>query len=387
MKHRIMIWSIAAAGVLAIGSQAFAQAVPEKFVLSGKAAEKTGEYDTINLATAQKLAETCESLVANRNGGHTIVILDPAGNDVYMDRMDGLGYTNIVTAEMKAHTALLGKRPSKFYMNQLVHDPTAEASQVALGLYAVAGGLPIIVNKHMIGAIGIGGFGPNPPVWSDEICARNSMLEVFGPPVADLLEDLPAQHGGGGRLNATATPKPNVPSEFVISSKNSRVFDANQISLATAKKIGLSCRNWAASKGQGMSLYVLDTAGEMVHMERMDGQGPLDVKSALLKAQTSLRLREATSSRGDLVKSRPHDPSRDTALYGFFLDPGGLPIIIDGQMIGSVGVSGLEGGADEACAVEGLKATFGEHVALPVAAAPAAGGAGAAHAPAPGAAR
>ena len=47
-----------------------------------------------------------------------------------------------------------------------------------------------------------------------------------------------------------------------------------------------------------MSAYVLDNAGEMVHMERMDGQVSSDMHTALLKAQTALRLREPTSIRG-----------------------------------------------------------------------------------------
>ena len=50
----------------------------------------------------------------------------------------------------------------------------------------------------------------------------------------------------------------------------------------------------------------------------------------------------------------------------FFTNAGGLPIVVDGQMIGVVGVGGgAGGGGDENCAIEGLKATFGEHVTLP----------------------
>jgi len=47
--------------------------------------------------------------------------------------------------------------------------------------------------------------------------------------------------------------------------------------------------------------------------------------------------------------------------------PGGVPIVVDGQMIGAIGVGGgAGGGGDENCAIEGLKAAFGEHVTLPV---------------------
>jgi uncharacterized protein GlcG (DUF336 family) len=45
---------------------------------------------------------------------------------------------------------------------------------------------------------------------------------------------------------------------------------------------------------------------------------------------------------------------------------GGIPIVVDGDMIGAVGAGGTPGGNDEACAIEGLKAAFGDRVLLPV---------------------
>jgi uncharacterized protein GlcG (DUF336 family) len=54
--------------------------------------------------------------------------------------------------------------------------------------------------------------------------------------------------------------------------------------------------------------------------------------------------------------------------FGFFTNSGGLPIVVDGEMIGSIGVGGLTGDwlVDENCAIEGLKAVFGNRVLLPV---------------------
>ena len=83
------------------------------------------------------------------------------------------------------------------------------------------------------------------------------------------------------------------------------VFDGNQISLAAAKKIGRVCRDWAASKGGTMSLYVIDNAGEFVHMERMDGQIYLNMRTALLKAQTALKTRQPTSINAAQLKNNP----------------------------------------------------------------------------------
>jgi glc operon protein GlcG len=372
MKLRIVLLELAVFGAMAMSGAAAAQDVPQKFVVSGKAAEKIQDFTTINLATAERIVDVCEDAARAHGGQHTITVLDKAGNEVYMDRMDGQGYLNIITAEMKARTALLGREPSKAYMNQVIQDPTREFELLQLGFYPVAGGLPIVVNKQLIGVVGAGGFRPNPPVWSDEMCAHQALVEVIGPSVPPLIEDVaphrnPNPSAPVPHFAAAKPPKPSVPAEYVVGSEAAaKVFDGNQISLLAAKKIARVCRDWAASKGGLMSAYVLDTAGEYVHMERMDGELPKDLHSALLKAQTALRTRLPTSVGAAQLQNNPGGLPRTTGLFKFFDVSGGVPIVVDGQMIGAVGVSGGAGGGDENCAIEGLKAAFGEHVTLPV---------------------
>jgi glc operon protein GlcG len=378
MKLRLV--ALAVAGAIALGGAALAQNVPEQFVVSGKAAEKIQDFTTINLATAERIADVCEKAAATEGVQISVMVLDNFGNHVYMDRMDGQGYLNIITAEFKARTALLGRDPSKNRMNRVIEDPTAELQLIQLGLFANSGGLPIVVNKQLIGAVGVGGSAPHPPVWSDEICAHKALVEVIGPSVAPLVQDLPPrQNPNPGtapvpKFAAATPPKTTLSPDFVVGGKGaSNVFDGNQISLAAAKKIGRVCRDWAASKGGTMSLYVIDNAGEFVHMERMDGQIYLNIRTAMLKAQTALKTRQPTSINAAQLKNNPAGIPRSTAYFNLFTNSGGIPIVVDGQMIGAVGVGGGAGGGDENCAIEGLKAAFGDHVTLPVY--PAAGGA------------
>jgi glc operon protein GlcG len=274
---------------------------------------------------------------------------------------------------MKARTALMGREPSKNRMNRVIEDPTQELQQIQLGFFANSGGLPIVVNKQLIGAVGVGGSAPHPPVWSDEICAHKALVEVIGPAVPPLVEDLPPrQNPNPGnapvpRFVAAAPPKSSLPAEFVVGGKGAaNVFDGNQISLGTAKKIARACRDWAASKGGTMSLYILDNAGEFVHMERMDGQVSTNIRAALLKAQTALKTRQPTSINSAQLRNNPAGIPRSTAYFNLFTNSGGIPIVVDGQMIGAIGVGGGAGGGDENCAIEGLKAAFAEHVTLPV---------------------
>jgi len=360
-------------GFAAVAGVSLAQNVPEQFVVSGKAAEKIQDFTTINLATAERIADVCEKAAAAQGVQISIMVLDNDGNHVYMDRMDGQGYLNIITADMKARTALLLRSPSKNLMNSAIQDPTRELQYIQLGEFANSGGLPIVVNKQMIGAVGVGGSAPKPPVWSDEICAHKALTEVIGASVPPLLEDLPPRQNpnpGSAPVPrfATATPpKTSLPAEFVVGGKGAgNVFDGNQISLAAAKKIARACRDWAASKGGTMSLYIIDNAGEFVHVERMDGQIFNNIRTAMLKAQTSLRTRQPTSVNAAQLKNNPGGIPRSTTYFNLFTNAGGIPIVVDGQMIGAIGVGGGAGGGDENCAIEGLKATFGDHVTLPV---------------------
>jgi uncharacterized protein GlcG (DUF336 family) len=161
-----------AAAVALGGSAALAQNVPAQFVVSGKTAEQIEDFTAINVATAERIADSCEKAATDQGVQISIMVLDHDGNNVYMDRMDGQGYLNIITAEMNARTALLGREPSKNRMNRDIQDPAHEFEDMHLGLFANSGGLPIVVDKQLIGVVGVGGSAPHPLVWSDEICGR-----------------------------------------------------------------------------------------------------------------------------------------------------------------------------------------------------------------------
>jgi uncharacterized protein GlcG (DUF336 family) len=361
--------------VLTLAATAPAQDSLSKFVITGEAAKKIHDFTTINLATAERIVETCEGLAQKENVGVTIYILDNDGNHVYMDRMDGQNYLGIVTAEMKARTALAERGPSKGLANRISKNPDSELQQILLGLFPNSGALPIIVNDQLIGVIGIGGSAPRiAQGWSDEICAHKALTEVLGPQ-PPLLEDLPrpqAPNRGNAQpprfaLPQGTAPKSSLPPEFVVPGRSAAaIYDANEISGASAKKIAQTCRAFAAQRGGTASIYILDTHDAMVHQERGDGQTYNDIRTALLKAETALKNRQPTSIIATQVQNDPYQNARNLAQFEFFAVSGGIPIVVDGQMIGAIGVSGVAGNGDENCAIEGLKAAFGEHVVLPV---------------------
>jgi uncharacterized protein GlcG (DUF336 family) len=310
-------------------------------------------------------------LAQERGVSVSVYVLDNDGNHVYMHRMDGQRWTNIATAEMKARTALRIRGPSKQLMNRVIRNPSDEAQLAELGLFANSGGLPIIVNKQLIGAIGVGGSAPRiAEGWSDEICAHNAMTEVLGPQ-PPLIEDIPRPRTPATapqpRFSSATPPASTLPPEFVVSgAAAARIFDGNQISGDAARRVAIACRNWATERNGTMSLFIVDASGNAVHGERMDGQVYNNIRTALLKSQTSQRSREATSARAASLINGPAGLPRSVLLFDFYSVPGGLPIVVDGQMIGAIGVGGGAGGGDEACAIAGLTTVFGDRVAIPV---------------------
>ena len=89
--------------------------------------------------------------------------------------MDGENPINVDTAQFKAETARYYRVSSHAVRNRYEAGGTV-SMRIKHGKYMVEGGLPIIVDGQMIGAIGVGGFGG-----SDELCAYQALTSVIGP--------------------------------------------------------------------------------------------------------------------------------------------------------------------------------------------------------------
>ncbi len=179
--------------------------VPQQFVLSGKAADRLHDHISINLATAEKLVSACQAIARKNNSAVVVVVIDPQGLPVLESRMDGEGWVQINATQQKAMTALRSRAPSHALTNRNAQDPFTNQNMTGYGLTTQEGGLPIIANGQLIGAIGVGGIPPTErnASYGEESCARDALEAVIGPQ-PPLLPDLTAQRnnnpgGGGGR--------------------------------------------------------------------------------------------------------------------------------------------------------------------------------------------
>jgi glc operon protein GlcG len=127
------------------------------------------------------------------------------------------------------------------------------------------------------------------------------------------------------------------------------------LSLSDARNIVDAARREADQRKWNVTIAVVDDGGFLLALERMDGAFPQSAEIATRKAWTSAMVRLPTKTMEDMVKERP-------ALVGFpgqLRVQGGLPIQVEGEWVGAVGVSGVASHEDEQIARAGLAALAG----------------------------
>jgi uncharacterized protein GlcG (DUF336 family) len=114
----------------------------------------------ITLEQAKKAAAAAEAEARKRNMSMAIAIVEPSGALVYFMRMDGTQYASLKIAQDKAISAALFRRSSKDFLDRVAK---GDLSPMALrDAVASAGGIPIVVDGKIIGAIGTSGGADDP---------------------------------------------------------------------------------------------------------------------------------------------------------------------------------------------------------------------------------
>jgi uncharacterized protein GlcG (DUF336 family) len=122
-----------------------------------------------------------------------------------------------------------------------------------------------------------------------------------------------------------------------------------------ARRILDAARVEAERNQWNVSIAVVDDGGALLVLERLDGAFPHTAEIATRKAWTAAAVRAPTKVLEDMVVERP-------ALVGFpgqLRVQGGLPILVGGECVGAVGVSGVASRDDEQIARAGVEALAG----------------------------
>jgi len=130
------------------------------------------------------------------------------------------------------------------------------------------------------------------------------------------------------------------------------VREQKVISSAGARAMVDACTAWAERNHLTLAMSVLDWAGNQVESHAMEGAGANSIDTALLKAKSALRWRRPTSETNKIVRTGQN--LAPTFMHDF-PQPGALPIVVDGQLIGAMGVSSADG---EKCVQAAIDVVF-----------------------------
>ncbi|QNK73551.1 heme-binding protein [Variovorax sp. PAMC28562] len=114
----------------------------------------------LELADVKVIAAAAESEALKNNWAVTIAIVDDGGHLLWLQRMDGAAALSSHIGPAKAHTAALGRRESKGYEDVINGGRTAFLT--VPGVHALLeGGVPIVKDGVVIGAVGVSGVKSN----------------------------------------------------------------------------------------------------------------------------------------------------------------------------------------------------------------------------------
>ena len=119
-----------------------------------------------------------------------------------------------------------------------------------------------------------------------------------------------------------------------------RIKEKNQLNIATAERIAKHCVDAARAKNMGVSVAIVDQFGVIIYYYRADGQGKVNTETALMKAKTVLNTRAPSKAVMNAVRSGNQSEARAIS-FGNFANSGALPIIVEGQFLGAIGVGGM----------------------------------------------
>jgi len=122
----------------------------------------------ISLENARKAAAAALATARQNNWKMAVAVVDPAGTLVCYEKMDNTQLGSAQVAQDKARSAALFKRPTREFQDALAAGAAGLRVMSLRGAVPVEGGLPILMDDQIVGAIGVSGDSSE----NDAICAR-----------------------------------------------------------------------------------------------------------------------------------------------------------------------------------------------------------------------
>lgn len=126
---------------------------------------------------------------------------------------------------------------------------------------------------------------------------------------------------------------------------------ARVITLEAAKKMVAAGEAEARKNGWNVAITVVDANGDLILFQKLDETQPGSIKVSQGKARTAALFKRPTKAMEEMISG---GKTAFLAVKGIIPIQGGLPVVVDGKVIGAIGVSGVTSAQDEQVATAGL---------------------------------
>ena len=126
------------------------------------------------------------------------------------------------------------------------------------------------------------------------------------------------------------------------------------LTLEDVRRMATAAEAEAARNSWAVTLAIVDCGGHLLWLQRLDGAAPISAEIAPAKARTAALGRRESKIYEDMINQGRVSFLSAPALHGML--EGGVPIMVDGQCLGAVGVSGVKSTEDAQIARAGIAA-------------------------------
>ena len=263
----------------------------------------------LNLAGAEAVMSVAEAFAREKAYRVVIAIVDPEGHPILVKRLPNTQVASVQVGIDKARTAAIFVRPSRVLEAQV---SSGRLGALALhGGVALTGGIPLLVDGEVVGAIGTSGETPG----------EDESVSIAG-----------------------------TQADFSVDEVYALTYEGARIVAHTAGAV-------ATARAVAPVISVVDASGELLYLWRPDKAQVASVQVATDKARTAAIFRRPSKDFEDQAsQGRPSA----LALAGGVALQGGMPILHKGQVIGAIGVSGASSALeDQELATIGAEAAEG----------------------------
>ena len=126
------------------------------------------------------------------------------------------------------------------------------------------------------------------------------------------------------------------------------------LDLDAVKRIAGAAESEAGRNGWAVSIAIVDDGGHLLWLQRLDGVAPIAAHIAAAKARTAALGRRESKAYEEMINQGRTSFLSAPDMHGML--EGGVPVLVGGQCVGAVGVSGVKSSEDAQIARAGIAA-------------------------------